>query len=60
MSDQTLNPEQNERAERWEKRKYLIAGVIVLLCLYSIFAGEVPNPPLAVFFGILATYIIRS
>ena len=59
MSDQTINAEQNKKAEQWRKEKPFVAGAFILLCLYSIFVG-MPNPPLAVFFGLLATYTIRS
>lgn len=59
MPDQTLNKEQNERAEKWQKEKPFVAAALILLCLVSIFVG-MPNPPMAVFFGILTVYVIRS
>lgn len=59
MSDQTLNKEQNERAEQWRKEKPFIVAALILFCLFSIFAG-MPNPPLAVFFGIASVYVFRT
>ena len=59
MPDQTLSPEQNKRAEQWRKEKPFIVTVFTLLCLYSIFDG-IPNPPLAVFFGLAAYYTLIS
>ena len=59
MPDQTLSPEQNERAERWKKNKPAVVTVLILLCLYSIFDG-MPNPPLAVFYGIASVYVFRT
>ena len=57
MPDQTINKEQNERAEQWKKTKPSVVAAFVMLCLYAIFDG-VPNPPLAVFFGLAACYAL--
>jgi len=59
MSDQSINKEQNERAERWKKYKPSVVAAFVMLCGYAIFDG-IPNPPLAVLSGLIAYYVLIS
>lgn len=59
MSDQTLNKEQNERAERRAKWKPSVVALFVILCIDAIFGG-MPNPPLAVFYSLIAYYTLIS
>ena len=43
-------------------RKYYYGAVFTCLCIYETLAlgGGVPNPALASFWGIMATYILRD
>jgi len=58
-------PQSNRRNANWKRSqlaRYGLGSIVALLCIYETFAlhGGLPNPPLAAFYGIAATYIFRS